>query len=204
MSATFDRTWMWHPAFKEQESNTAGLFVHFRKTILLRDELPKTLKIYITADTRYKLYINRRLVQFGPVKGDQNLWFYDEVDIAPFLQLGENRFAVHVLRFFSATQYAPSFARLPTGGLRVVAVEADASGSWGVELNSSTSWECAIDPCATLRVDEVEDSFLHVYERHTRTDQLSFEWLQAEILAFKSSTGNAPPWNLSPRLIPNH
>ena len=51
-----------------------------------------------------------------------------------------------------------------------------------------------------LRVDELEDSFLHLYENHSGASQLS--WVNAKILEFKNSTGNSPPWHLSPRLIP--
>lgn len=85
MAATvLDKSWMWHPSFSEAQGSTAGLFVHFRKHLQL-EQVPKTLPIQITADTRYKLYVNKSLVAFGPVKGDANLWFYDEVDIASFL-----------------------------------------------------------------------------------------------------------------------
>ncbi|KAL2847092.1 Six-hairpin glycosidase [Aspergillus pseudodeflectus] len=196
MSATvFDRTWMWHPDFHEDRTDTAGLLVHFKRTINITGPLPTSLPIQITADTRYKLYVNQQFVTFGPVKGDQNLWFYDEVDIAPFLRTGENHLAVIVLRFFHATQYAPSFPRLTSGGLRIVAPEA-----WAEDLQSSESWEAAIDPWTVFRIDEPEDRFLHVYEKVSGSAKL--EWKPAKLLEFRVSTGNSAPWHLSPRLIP--
>ncbi|KAL3483154.1 bacterial alpha-L-rhamnosidase-domain-containing protein [Aspergillus germanicus] len=196
MSGTvFDRTWMWHPDFKEDRTDTAGLLVHFKRTINITGPLPHSLPIQITADTRYKLYVNQHFVTFGPVKGDQNLWFYDEADIAPFLKEGENHVAVIVLRFFHATQYAPSFPRLTSGGLRIVAPEA-----WAQELQSSEEWETAVDPWTVFRVDEPEDRFLHVYEKVSGQAQL--KWKPAKLLDFRVSTGNSTPWHLSPRLIP--
>ncbi|KAJ4265266.1 hypothetical protein NW762_004551 [Fusarium torreyae] len=199
MSMGFDTTWMWHPAFSEEQPDTAGVFVHFRRSLEITDRPPKHLSIDITADTRYKLYVNRRLVTFGPVKGDQHLWFYDNIDIAPYLRQGINQIGVHVLRFFHSTSYAPSFPRLPSGGLRV---SVPGEQPWAKQLVSSTLWETAIDPFTVLRVDEPEDHFLHIYERTSFLEDFRLDWVAAKLLEFKNSTGNSPPWQLSPRQIP--
>ncbi|KAL4903123.1 hypothetical protein BDW74DRAFT_169062 [Aspergillus multicolor] len=204
MSPTLvDRTWIWHPSFEETRQDTAGLFVHFRRILNISppSSLPDTLPIHITADTRYRLYVNSSFIAFGPVKGDQHLWFYDEVDIAPYLRPGDNFIAVTVLRFFYATQYAPSFARLPSGGLRVV-VPDHVGQHWAEKLQSSVDWETAIDHWTTLRVDEPEDRFLHVYEKVAGAGGKGLEWQAAKVLEFKVSTGNSTPWHLSPRMIP--
>ncbi|RDW79287.1 uncharacterized protein DSM5745_06139 [Aspergillus mulundensis] len=201
-STVLDRTWIWHPSFQETRQDTAGLFVHFRRTINIPSSpLPDTLPIHITADTRYRLYVNGSFVAFGPVKGDQHMWFYDEVDIAPYLKPGENLIAVVVLRFFYATQYAPSLARLPSGGLRIV-VPDHAGQDWVKKLHSSAEWETAVDHWTTLRVDEPEDRFLHVYERLSGGGELEWEWESAKELEFRVSTGNSTPWHLCPRMIP--
>ncbi|KAL2837131.1 Six-hairpin glycosidase [Aspergillus pseudoustus] len=198
MSGTvFDLTWMWHPDFHEDQTDTAGLLVHFKRTFKVISPLPTSLPIQITADTRYKLFVNQQLVAFGPVKGDQNLWFYDEVDIAAYLKPGYNNVSVVVLRFFHATQYAPSFPRLSSGGLRVVAPEA-----WATNLNSSPYWESAIDPWTRFRLDEPEDRFLNVYEEVSYGVR-KMEWKPAKLLEFRVSTGNSTPWHLSPRMIPH-
>ncbi|KAH6689037.1 Six-hairpin glycosidase-like protein [Plectosphaerella plurivora] len=197
-----DRSWMWHPSFSEERTDTAGLFVHFRQSLNLEaSDVSQPLKIHITADTRYKLYINDQLVTFGPVKGDPALWFYDKMDIAPFLRSGVNDIRVVVLRFFHSTGNAPSFPRLPLGGLRIVTPELRKNHP-GHCLSSGPAWETAIDPSTILRVDEPEDDFLHVYEKITREPGKTWSWVPVKLYEFQTSTGNAPPWNLSPRLIP--
>ena len=37
--------------------------------------------IRITADCRYKLYVNGNLIQYGPAKGDRNIHYIDNVEI---------------------------------------------------------------------------------------------------------------------------
>jgi hypothetical protein len=203
----FDDTWIWHPSITEERTDTAGLLVHFRRDIALEGrELPKRVKLHVTADTRYKLYVNNKLVSFGPVKGDVSRWFYDEVDIAPYLVPGTNRIRVVVLRFFYATCYAASFPRGPVGGLRIVAADKEqpsTGASLAHQLRSGPAWETAVDPFTTLRIDEPEDDFLHTFERVTRNaGQEALEWVAASCHRFQKSTGVAPPWRLAPRLIP--
>ena len=156
--------------------------------------------VNITADTRYKLYVNNQQVSFGPVKGDAHLWFFDQIDIAPFLRRGENHVNVRVLRLYFSTTYSPSFPRLPFGGLRIWLPDCD-SAWWREQLQSSITWEAAIDHDTILRVDDPEDYFLHLYEKTERSNK-GLTWVATILHEFKNSTGNAPPWNLCPRQIP--
>ncbi|KAG5760875.1 hypothetical protein H9Q72_011000 [Fusarium xylarioides] len=196
----FDTSWMWNPAFIEKATSTAGRFVHFRKTFFINSEIPTSLSIQITVDTRYKIYINKQLVAFGPVKGDASLWFYDEVDISPYLRLGENHIAIHVLRLFHGTSYGTSFPRLGTGGVKIATTVDDEV--WAPQIRSSELWQTAIDHNVTLHIDEEEDDFLHVYELVSASREMSLEWIPAILLRFQNSTGVTAPWKLSPRLIP--
>lgn len=62
-------------------------------------EVPKTLPIHVSADQRYKLYVNGEMVIFGPQRGDEKHWFYETVDLAPFLREGENWISAFVWNF---------------------------------------------------------------------------------------------------------
>lgn len=49
-----------------------------------------------SADNRYKLFVNEKLVSLGPARGDLTHWNYETVDLAPFLREGRNIIAAQV------------------------------------------------------------------------------------------------------------
>ena len=65
----------------------------FRKKFTL-DAVTATT-IFITADDYYKLYINGQFVGQGPAPCLPIRHYFNEMDITPFLQKGENTIAVH-------------------------------------------------------------------------------------------------------------
>jgi hypothetical protein len=80
---------------------TAGMF---RKEITLA-EAPQTVKAWLTADLKYRLYVNGRLVSRGPVDigrdyqgGNTHRWFYDCRDLTPFFTKGTNVITAEVFR----------------------------------------------------------------------------------------------------------
>ena len=81
-----------------------GVF-HFRKTFDLRN-VPSEFIIHISADNRYRLFVNGKAVCFGPSRGDLAHWYYESIDIAPFLKSGKNLLAVMVWNFAGNKPYA--------------------------------------------------------------------------------------------------
>lgn len=61
----------------------------FRKTFSL-ENVPSKFVVHVSADNRYKLYVNGQLVSLGPARGDLYYWNFESVDLAPFLQRGQN------------------------------------------------------------------------------------------------------------------
>lgn len=92
--------WIWSPDWSMEDDNEARL-VYFRKEIEVDAcERLACNEIRITADSRYKLYVNGTFVKEGPQKAlDTREWFLDTVDIASYLISGINTVAVEVLRF---------------------------------------------------------------------------------------------------------
>lgn len=68
---------------------------HFRKTIQL-ETVPQTYVIHVSADNRYKLFVNDSLVSLGPCRGDLSNWNFETLDIARFLKVGKNTLAAVV------------------------------------------------------------------------------------------------------------
>ena len=57
--------WIWFPV----ERTLPNTFALFRKTITL-DSVPKSARGWIAADSRYRLTVNGRCVQWGPAPSD--------------------------------------------------------------------------------------------------------------------------------------
>ncbi|WP_214073357.1 alpha-L-rhamnosidase C-terminal domain-containing protein [Mucilaginibacter sp. dw_454] len=68
---------------------------YFRKKIDLPAK-PATFFVNVSADNRYKLYVNGALVSCGPARGDTYFWNYEHVDLAPYLVAGNNTVAAQV------------------------------------------------------------------------------------------------------------
>ncbi len=86
--------WIDHP---ETSGSAYGVY-HFRKTFEL-DENPDTFIIHVSADNRYRLFVNGKAACFGPARGDILNWRYETLDLAPLLKRGENVIAAVVWNF---------------------------------------------------------------------------------------------------------
>jgi len=96
--------WIW---IQPQGYDLFNCFMQARRVFSL-DRAPRRAKIRITADSRYRLYVNGRHVCRGPARGFQETWPYDEVDIARFLRKGNNVIAALVHSYGCTTnQYIP-------------------------------------------------------------------------------------------------
>jgi alpha-L-rhamnosidase len=73
-------------AVSEQSNKEYGVY-KFRKTITLTTK-PASFVIHVSADNRYKLFVNGRQVSQGPARGDMYFWNFETLDIAPYLQAG--------------------------------------------------------------------------------------------------------------------
>ena len=78
------RRWIWLGGEQDAAVGT------FRKEITLA-ETPRQVNAWLTADVKYRLYINGRLVSRGPVDmgrdyagGSTRRWFYDYRDLTPY------------------------------------------------------------------------------------------------------------------------
>lgn len=105
------------PDWEDSSSlNTAGRIVKFKRLFDLPDR-PNRALFRISADTRYKLYVNGIRIAVGPSRSSPAIWYYDTVDISPYLRRGINKALVVVIRYFSRSHGAMPFARTSFPGL---------------------------------------------------------------------------------------
>jgi hypothetical protein len=109
---------------------------HFRKDIVLGAK-PSSFIIHVSADNRYKLYVNGVLVSTGPARSDLYNWNYETVDLAPYLVAGKN--AVAALVWNEAGFRPEAIITLRTGFI--------VQGNTKTEevLNTDESWKCVQD-----------------------------------------------------------
>lgn len=86
--------WIAVPAEPESEY---GVY-KFRKVFELTQQ-PESFIIHVSADNRYKLFVNGQLASLGPARGDQFHWNFESVDIAAYLKKGNNVIGAVVWNF---------------------------------------------------------------------------------------------------------
>lgn len=108
----------------------------FRKSVHLT-ERPKKFEIYISADNRYKLYVNEQFVSTGPARGDIAHYNYETIDLSPYLQAGNNIVSVQV---WNEAEYRPEAQISLRTGLIIQGAEANAQ-----VINTGESWKAVRD-----------------------------------------------------------
>lgn len=83
--------WITHPA---ESIVDYGVFL-FRNEFELA-EIPENFSVYVSADNRYRLFVNENEVSFGPARGSLQHWGYETLDLAPYLKNGKNAIAAEV------------------------------------------------------------------------------------------------------------
>ena len=71
----------------------------FKKSFCL--DSVKSSTVEVSAQARYKLYINGSFVSCGPCKGTREKTYFDSVDVTSYLNVGENEVYVEVLQLVS-------------------------------------------------------------------------------------------------------
>jgi len=126
--------WIWP---KGSNPFTAHQWAWFRKDFDL--QRPGPARIEIAADLRYHLWINGRLVGFGPPRYHASTPTVDVYEVEGFLRRGRNIMAVLVYSYGGAAPLLSSCMPV-RGGLRVCLK----SGKF--VLVSDASWKAKIDP----------------------------------------------------------
>ncbi|PVH70631.1 glycoside hydrolase family 78 protein [Cadophora sp. DSE1049] len=197
-------SWIWHP--KYDDTRNPGSIVLFRREFDLQ-KLPSSLTIAITADTRYRLFLNGQSVSVGPCKGTPHYWHYETVDVTAFARQGANVLAAQVLRYSPAHRGNTPVTRSRKPGFILLAKGEE------FELSTDLQWRCVEDQSVSFCGDSDMDLFLAVDETVDGPSR-QFGWIEQGFddsawLAPMEITNEFPgievselPWSIFPRSIP--
>ncbi len=83
--------WITHP---NTPGKAYGVY-YFRRSFHL-PEVPARFVVHVSADNKYRLFVNEKMVCQGPAAGDLNNWNYETIDIADYLKDGGNTISAQV------------------------------------------------------------------------------------------------------------
>ena len=130
------------------------------------------LVLALSADTRYMLYLNGRIIARGPQKGDVAHQFYDVLDLTEDLEPGEQTLLVRVDSYAKAFPYpggtGPSCSDMTAATLFVAdGVVLDAVGGVVERLHTDadTGWFVCTDPALSFEHDPEMGTYVGFNER---------------------------------------
>ena len=199
----WDAQWIMVP---NTSQHNYGVY-HFRKTFSLPAK-PASFVIHVSADNRYKLYVNGEMASLGPARADLFHWNYETVDIARYLRSGGNVIAAVVWNF---GDYKPEHQiSFRTGFI----LQGDRDEEKIV--NTNTSWKCSIDSSYSPLLPDLIYSYYVAgpgeeinYEKYPTdwqgNDYNDNDWSQAKPIVNGLPKGvfqSDLSWMLIPRNIP--
>jgi hypothetical protein len=182
---------------------------HFRKSFSL-EAIPDKFIIHISADNRYRLFINGKPIGMGPARSDTQHWFYESYDIKPYLNQSKNTLAVLV---WNMGEHALVAQMSYQTGLIV-----QGDGATEKTVNTNDSWKvytnAAYKPIANdikklqsyivIGAGDEVDGALYPWSWEL-PDYDDIVWKKATVYWFPSKTrgyGTDGNWMLMPRNIP--
>ena len=145
------------------EGDLTGRFAYYRCEVEAIQE--DRLVIDITANSRYRLWINGKPVLSGPCKGDRHRHYYDSVDVSEYLTNGKNLLAVQVLycnpdtAISQTDERAAIYGVITPGGGHRLAVEGNIYNSQGDVKETVTTgkakWTVWLDGSFYLKSDDI-------------------------------------------------
>jgi hypothetical protein len=127
--------WIWLPC----ERTLPNTFVLFRREIEIGGEVASA-RGWISADSRYRLFVNGRRVQWGPAPCDPRSYEADPLDLARWLSPGRNVIGAEVLFYGHGEGTWP----LGKPGF-LFALRVEESGGRVSEVVSDRSWPALLD-----------------------------------------------------------
>ncbi len=120
--------WIMHPTVQPQ----SAAMILFRKSFDLPSK-PASFVVHVSADNHYRLFVNGKYVTRGPARGDLSHWFFETLDLSPYLQAGKNTIAAEVVNWGpkrSFTYFSQMTSFIMQGNSDAEKVVNTSGGSW--------------------------------------------------------------------------
>ena len=201
LAKDWDAQWITAPA---TEPNGMSI-LHFRKSFQLASK-PEHFIIHISADNRYRLFVNGQPVAFGPARSDLRHWNFETIDIATQLKTGVNTLAAVVWNFGNLNPQAQMSYRtgfIAQGNTKTESI-INTGSEWKVFKNESYK---PLIPVLPNYIDvgpgEYVDGEKYPWNWE-RTDFDDSHWVNAQNICKGRPKGkwSGPEWDLVPRDIP--
>lgn len=194
------RPWNAHWVWAAGDGREKNAYYYFRRDVHL-DQVPQDARIFITADTRYLLFINGRRVGRGAPQSKPFYHYYDEYPVGEFLQAGANCIAVICCHLGTLLDTRGGMlAELVDGEGRTLAATDE---SWRVE--PADAWQRNTFCLTGNRMTPFQE-FFDARSVPTGWDQAGFDdvrWAPATVLDTPPAYGRCPFSRLVPRDIPH-
>lgn len=187
--------WIWNPA-DPNPHNTHVLFrKHFRAPAKVADGM-----LRISADSRYRLYLNGEWLGDGPCRSWPAHQQFDVYDVAGRLLPGENLVAVDVHHYGTSTFH---YIHGPAG----LIVQIDAAKAGKPLLASAKGWKTAVNAAYNRRSPRISCQMPFEEQFDARLEPEGWEWPDFDDSDWDSSVEVAPAlrahWkDLNPRDVP--
>ena len=197
--------WITHPDILGKEY---GVYL-FRKSFNL-DAVSKEFIVHVSADNRYKLYVNGTYINNGPAVGDLMHWNFESLDIASYLNKGKNVISAVVWNF---AEHRPLANSSHSTGFIILG-----NGANENIVNSATGWKVKKDD-AYAPIPFVTNNYYVVgpgEEFNSKNHPWGWEQLDFDATGWKNAKemekgrplkstkyyGDVPRYILQPRKIP--
>ncbi|MFD2331259.1 alpha-L-rhamnosidase C-terminal domain-containing protein [Cohnella sp. GCM10020058] len=217
-NASWTAEWIWTEALHARSETALTEIAYFRTSFTLADADAR-LTLRVSADSRYRLYVNGVSAAVGPCKGNGNVHYYETIDVSGLLRAGANAIAVKVVHFAASEplrmgEAGPiSVFRSSQGGLLLEGVLEGADGGERLMLKTDASWRCLKDSSTCYEPGEMGRHYLG-YPETVDGGQVPHGWegIEFDDSSWASAvavsptaypmTGELPPWFLAERPIP--
>ncbi len=157
------------------------------------DRLFDLAELYLTADSRYKLWVNGQFVARGPARSYPQHQAVDRLDLTPYLQVGPNSLVVQI--------YQPGYSHFAYVHRGAAGLLAQLVGDGRPVLATGPQWRVRRDPSCAWRVPRVsiyssgvEERDLNLAEDWLDPAYDDSAWAAARVVAPIAGTAGGYPW----------